>query len=539
MFPLSTMCSWSWSKDSPTGRTMMGDPGRPKIGRCDDLAIKQGVKASVVRTFGFLKREIFGVFRQPRLIVTLIIAPFAILLIFGFGYRTDPPPFLTLLVLPSDDASLATGDQDLSEAFGDAIDLVGTTSDVTGARSRLRSGDVDLLIIGPANAISSLEEGEKAEFLVVHSEVDPVIRSSIDLLAQLSVDELNRLVLSGIVAKGQTESETVDERLQALSEETDSMIQALDNGNEPAAEQARESISDRIDQLELETAASSELYAQVSEALGTGQSDPFERLRSSLEAADDQMALEAARQFQQDLGEFEALFERLRTTDPDLLVRPFAVSVEDIADLPSTPALYYAPGALVILIQHLAITFASLSLVRERQLGLTELFRVSPLKPTEILIGKFVAFVLIAAIVAGALTAAMLAFGVTMRGDPGIFVLAMVLTIAASLGLGFVLSAVAKTDSQAVQYTMMVLLASIFFTGFVLPLDQLVPAVQVVSFLIPATYGIAALHDVMFRGLPPSLPIIGGLGLYSLMAVVASWFVMHRHVRNTSPGGER
>ena len=188
--------------------------------------VRQGFRAGLARALGFFAREMRGVFRQPRLILILILAPFAILLIFGLGYRTDPPPFKTLLVLPSDDAGLAAEDENFDEAFGDAVDLVGSTSDVTEARSRLRTGDVDLLIIGPADAISSLEDGERAEFLVVHSEADPVIRGSITLLAQLSVDELNRLVLTEVATEAQSRAGSADETIGGLRDATTSLISA-------------------------------------------------------------------------------------------------------------------------------------------------------------------------------------------------------------------------------------------------------------------------------------------------------------------------
>ena len=149
--------------------------------------------------------------------------------------------------------------------------------------------------------------------------------------------------------------------------------------------------------------------------------------------------------------------------------------------------------------------------------------------------GKFLAFLVISGLVAAVLTAAMLAFGLTVSGGSAYFLVTVGLVISASLGLGFVLSVAARSDSQAVQYTMMVLLISIFFTGFMIPLQQLVPAVRVVSYLIPGTYGIAALQDIMFRGLTPNRLVIGGLVLYSLIALVASWFVLRRHVRSTRP----
>jgi ABC-2 type transport system permease protein len=495
--------------------------------------VRQGFRAGLARALGFFAREMRGVFRQPRLILILILAPFAILLIFGLGYRTDPPPFKTLLVLPSDDAALAAEDENFDEAFGDALDLIGSTSDVTEARSRLRTGDVDLLIIGPADAISSLEDGERAEFLVVHSEADPVIRGSIRLLAQLSVDELNRLVLTEVATEAQSRAGSADETIGGLRDATTSLISSLESEDAEEAETARQTILDSLDQLETESLASGALFGAVTEALGTDQADLFSDLRSQVEATTGDDALESAQQFEADLGTLEAELDRLVAIDPDLLVRPFGVTVEDITAIPDTPALYYAPAALIILVQHLSITFASLSLVRERQLGLTELFRVSPLKPIEILVGKFLAFVVIAGTVAAVLTAAMLAFGLTIRGDPGYYIATLFLVISASLGLGFVLSAAARTDSQAVQYTMMVLLASIFFTGFMIPLDQLIPAVQVVSFLIPGTYGIAALQDIMFRGIFPDIRMLGGLAIYTLVALVASWFVLRKHVRTT------
>ncbi|HEU4319758.1 MAG TPA: ABC transporter permease [Acidimicrobiia bacterium] len=497
------------------------------------MAADQGLRASVARTSGFLARELRGVFRQPRLILTLILAPFAILLIFGLGYRTDPPPFRTLLVLPSDNAGFAVEEEDFDEAFGDAIDLVGTTTDVTDARAQLRGGDVDILIIGPGDAITSIEEGERAEFLVVHSEADPVIRSSITLLARLSVDELNRLVLTEVVATGQSQAEEADVTIDTLRDSTTSLVSALESEDAAAADEARDTILDSLNRLETETIASGALLEAVGEALGTEQADLFADLRTQLEATSGDSAIDSARQFEEDLATLEDALDRLLAIDPDLLVRPFGVTVEDISTLPDSPALYYAPGALIILVQHLAITFASLSLVRERQLGLTELFRVSPLKPTEILVGKFIAFVVIAGTVAAVLTGAMLAFGLAIRGDPVFFVLTLVLVISASVGLGFVLSAVSKTDTQAVQYTMIVLLASIFFTGFMIPLGQLVPAVRVVSYLIPGTYGIEALEDIMFGGLTPNRLVIAGLTLYALVLLVVSWFVMRRHVRTT------
>lgn len=504
------------------------------------MSVEQGLRASLVRSTGFFKRELIGVVRQPRLIVTLIVAPFLILLAFGLGYRTQPPPFKTLLVVPGDDSTLMANQNELSESFGRSIEIVDITSDPTGARSRLRSGDVDLLIIGPADPLMSLDEGERADFVIVHSEVDPILRSSISLLAQLSVDELNRRVLEEIVTDAQTQTQETEEPLVELSAGAAGLTEALERGDSIAERRAREELAGELDRLESNSGTSRALYSSVGAALGAGEVDPFQLLRDELDGIDSTpQAAVSARKFEERLSSVEERVRALRATDPGLLVSPFGASVQDIADLPSTPALFYAPGALIVLIQHLALTFAALSLVRERQLGLTEVFQVSPLSPGELLIGRYTAFSTISAAVAAALTGVMIGFGVTMRGSIAYLAITTFLVIGSSIGIGFLLSRVSKTDSQAVQYAMMVLLVSIFFTGLILPIDQLIPPVRVISYLVPATFGIAAFHDVMFRGLPPDPLLLAGLAGYTLVVFAASWLVVRRHVRSAARVPER
>ncbi len=69
-----------------------------------------------------------------------------------------------------------------------------------------------------------------------------------------------------------------------------------------------------------------------------------------------------------------------------------------------------------------------------------------------------------------------------------------------SLALGMVFAIISQTESQAVQYAMLALLAGLFFSGFILPIEGLSYPVKVISWLLPVTYGIAGLQDIMLRG---------------------------------------
>lgn len=497
------------------------------------MAGKQGFGSSLIRVFGFIRKELSSVFRQPRLLLTLVVGPFLILLIFGLGYRDEPHPFRTLLVVGSEDAQLAANGEDMTDAFGSGIDFQGTTTDGVVARQRLSDGDIDLLIVAPEDPYASIRSGEQARFQVIHGEVDPVLRASIDLLAQLSVDEINRRVLAGVVDVAQSESEDVQAGVSGFQEGASALVTALENGDRDAADREVATIREQMAVLEQGSAASNSLFTSIGAVLGAGTGLVLSDLDQNLEQAesgDDEQALAAAREIDRAAGDLEGQLEEAQSIDPALLVSPFGVEVTQVNSVSSEPGVFYSPGTLVVLVQHLAVTFAALSLVRERQLGLTNVFRASPLSPGEAIAGKYLGFGTIAVVVAAALTGAMLAFGIQFRGSYLLYAGVIVLFILASLGLGFLLSGISNTDTQAVQYSMIALLLTIFFTGFVLPLEQLAIPVQVVSYMIPATYGIQALHDIVFRGAIPAAPILGGLVIYAVAMVAAAWFVVRRDV---------
>jgi ABC-2 type transport system permease protein len=95
----------------------------------------------------------------------------------------------------------------------------------------------------------------------------------------------------------------------------------------------------------------------------------------------------------------------------------------------------------------------------------------------------------------------------------------------AALALGMLLASFARTESQAVQFAMLALLGGLFFSGFLLPVDDLAYPVRLVSWLLPVTYGIDALQDIFLRGVAPGRTTLIGLAtlvvVYGVLAVLA------------------
>jgi len=212
-----------------------------------------------------------------------------------------------------------------------------------------------------------------------------------------------------------------------------------------------------------------------------------------------------------------------------VLVSPFRSEAQSVSPVKLDITDYYAPGVLALLLQHLAVTFGALSIVRERQTNTVELFRVSPISPGEVLIGKYASYMIFGGLLATLLTLLLIfVMQVPMLGNWTNYLLVLGLLLFTSLGFGFVISLASKTDSQAVQLAMLMLLASVFFSGFFMALYLLIPAVRIVSWMLPVTYGIQLLQQIMLRGQAPSLVLIGALLAMGLALFVVAWFMLSR-----------
>jgi ABC-2 type transport system permease protein len=231
------------------------------------------------------------------------------------------------------------------------------------------------------------------------------------------------------------------------------------------------------------------------------------------------------------LSSGDARFERI---SPELLASPTKAELLNVA--PSTPGAvaFYGPAVLALILQHLAITLIALSLVRERTTGLMEVFRVAPVLPAELMAGKVLAYGIIGGAIA-AVTVALLvkAFAVPFLGDPLVLVAAVAALLVASLGLGLAVAVVSDSERQVVQLSLLLLLASVFFSGFVLSVDEFEPAVQALANALPVTHGIRLVGDVMLRG-DTAGDFFDWACLAGITAVtmIGAWLLLRRSMRS-------
>ena len=218
--------------------------------------------------------------------------------------------------------------------------------------------------------------------------------------------------------------------------------------------------------------------------------------------------------------------------EPEVVANPTTADMENVAPTQPDVLSFFGPAVFALVIQHLCITVTALSLVRERLSGQMDRYRVAPVTSSELLIGKYLAFgvlsLLVAAVVAALLVGVL---GVPMLGGWPTFVGIVLLLAFASLGLGLLISLVSDSERQAVQLSMLVLLASVFFSGFVLPVSDFVEWMQPLAYVLPVTHGIATLQDTMLRGGVQETWMLGALAGGGLFLYAISLLSLRRILR--------
>jgi ABC-2 type transport system permease protein len=498
----------------------------------------RGLIDGLVKVVAFARKEAVDVVRQPRLILTLVLGPFLILALFGIGYQQEFEPMRVVIVIDEDNDELRRQVESQLEDISGSFELEGITSNRGEASRRVREGDLDAAVIAPEDPYATVRAGERATFVLLHNRLDPIERASVDLIANAAFDAINRELVAGVVASSQEETGDVAPLLGASKESAALLRAALEDGASREATDHRDVLSEQLARMAALLGTADAFEASLGAG---GESDiraageRVSSLREVLAEADTPQEQSAAiAEVERQLAEMEALVTDLRAIPPEILVSPLDVETQVVGAVPVGLTNYYAPGVIALLLQHLAITFAALALVREERLGTPEVFQVAPVGATHILGGKFLGYlgwmVLIAAVLSGLVFAA---FGVPLVGSLVDYAIVLALLIVASLALGFVISSLVTSDTQAVNITMIVLLLSTFFSGFFMPLERLIEPVRAVSWLLPMTHGLAAMRDIMFGGSPIGLNTSLPLALGAVFAFVAAWLLLrarlHRH----------
>jgi ABC-2 type transport system permease protein len=430
----------------------------------------------LIRISSFQNKELTEIFRQPKLILILVLGPFLIMFLFGLAYPDQNRQLRTTFVVNGTNSYQAEIEQ-FTKAFRSTIVDYSVVNDKAGALAKLAANQTDLVIIVPDVPDATIQNNQQAEFLVYHNEIDPFQIGYVQSVARIYVDEVNREILQAEIDREQADSGSLQTNLETAITKTQALRKAIPSGDKNTALQAAE--------------------------------------------------------LEKELADLHVKLTTFRSLSSGVLVTPFAIKILGLLSTQLTVTAFFAPAVLVLLLQHISVTFASLSIVRERRSGIMELFKVAPITAFETLVGKYLSYLFFEIILAGIMTGlAVWLLKIPISSHLPDYALAVIALLFTSLGFGFLISLISDTDTQAVQYSMLMLLASIFFSGFFLDLRLLKEPITILAWSLPATYGIRMLQDIMIRGSALPQLVYFGIMVIGVVLFLIDWILLRRKMES-------
>jgi ABC-2 type transport system permease protein len=183
---------------------------------------------------------------------------------------------------------------------------------------------------------------------------------------------------------------------------------------------------------------------------------------------------------------------------------------------------YMLPGVLCVLITVIGILLTALNIVREKEVGTIEQLNVTPIRKIQFVVGKLLPFGIISVIqlTLGLLVAAFV-FGLKIQGSLLLIYGIVTVYMFAILGIGFLISTISETQSQAMFVTLFSMFLLILLSGLFTPIESMPSWAQKITIINPTAYLVDAIRMIILKGSSFSQISMQFLAL-SLFAIVVN-----------------
>jgi len=168
-----------------------------------------------------------------------------------------------------------------------------------------------------------------------------------------------------------------------------------------------------------------------------------------------------------------------------------------------TTRYYMLPSIAGLIITLVTTLLTSLAIVKEREIGTLEQIIVTPIKPYQMIIGKFVPFLILGFVSASiVLTVMRYWFQIPIKGSVLFLYTSSFLYMLSTLGLSLFISTISRTQAQAmITSGFGIMMPMIFLSGFAFPIENMPVIVQYTTYIIPLRYFIIILRGVILKGI--------------------------------------
>jgi ABC-2 type transport system permease protein len=167
---------------------------------------------------------------------------------------------------------------------------------------------------------------------------------------------------------------------------------------------------------------------------------------------------------------------------------------------------FIVPGIVGLLVLVVTMVTTALSVAREREAGTFDQLLVTPLRPSEILIGKAIPGVLIGLLEATVIIFLIVTwFQVPLRGSLVALYLGILLFLLSTIGVGLMISSLAVTQQQGLLGAFLFLVPAIILSGFATPIANMPVVLQKLTLINPLRYFLIIVREVFLEGATPAL----------------------------------
>ena len=162
----------------------------------------------------------------------------------------------------------------------------------------------------------------------------------------------------------------------------------------------------------------------------------------------------------------------------------------------------FVPGTMAMILILISAMMTSISIAREKELGTLEVLMVSPMKPSQIIIGKVIPYILLSSIIAVIIILmGYFVFELPVRGSLILLLAESFLYIIMALSMGILISTVSKSQQVAMFISLFaLLLPTILLSGFIYPIENMPWILQFIANLMPPKWFIIIIKSIMIKG---------------------------------------
>ncbi|MEW6457373.1 MAG: ABC transporter permease [Acidobacteriota bacterium] len=196
---------------------------------------------------------------------------------------------------------------------------------------------------------------------------------------------------------------------------------------------------------------------------------------------------------------------------------------------------FLIPGLIVFILMITSVVSTTMSLVKEKEKGTIEQLKVTPIKPSEIIAGKTLPYVLVSLFSTTIiLIVGWLLFDISIKGSLLLLFMSTLIFLIGALGYGLFISSIVESQQVAFMIALLTtMLPTVLLSGFIFPIKNMPAIIQWITFIVPARYFLVILRAIILKGAGflAFWEQIVALVIFSSFMIVASSIMINKRLK--------